>query len=67
MTTLVAIGWTASSDYLPDNPRCVLATDTEAHFIAVYQDGEWINAHTDEVIDSVITHWQELPEMPEDI
>jgi hypothetical protein len=62
---LVAMGWTAAADYLPDNPRAVLATDTEAHFIAIYMDGEWQNAHSDDPIDSHITHWMELPEVPE--
>lgn len=58
--------WTPAADFLPDNPRAVLATDMEAHYIAVYHDGTWWNAHTDEEIDSVITHWQELPEIPEE-
>lgn len=57
--------WTDAFDYLPDNCRCVLATDGESHFIACYENGEWSNAHTDDVIDSVIMHWMELPEIPE--
>jgi hypothetical protein len=31
----------------------------------VFESGAWHNAHLDEEIDSVITHWCELPE-PED-
>ena len=65
--------WIPADKELPGNPRCVLATDGECHFIAVYQafeDSEfvgaagWSNAHTGEEIDSVITHWMELPEVP---
>jgi hypothetical protein len=65
--------WIPADKELPGNPRCVLATDGEAHFIACYEmitpnpDGwcGWFNAHTSEEIDSVITHWMELPEVPE--
>ena len=63
--------WTPADKELPGNPRCVIATDGEAHFIAVYEgDGSgnpnwWVNAHTSDEIDSVITHWMELPEVPE--
>jgi hypothetical protein len=27
----------------------------------VFDKEQWFNAHTDEEIDSVITHWMELP------
>jgi len=57
--------WVPADKELPGNPRCVLATDLEAHFIAVWEDETWTNAHTSEPIDSVITHWMELPEVPE--
>lgn len=66
--------WIPADKELPGNPRCVLATDGEAHFIAVYQSEDhmefvevpgWSNAHTGDEIDSVITHWMELPEVPE--
>ena len=61
--------WIPAAKELPGNPRCVLATDGEAHFIACYEamcadPAGWSNAHTSEEIDSVITHWMELPEMP---
>ena len=56
--------WTPADRELPDNPRCVLATDLEAHFIATFEDGQWFNAHTSELIDSVVTNWMELPEIP---
>jgi hypothetical protein len=64
--------WIPADKELPGNARCVLATDGEAHFIACYDiitpnpDGwcGWFNAHTSEEIDSVITHWMELPEVP---
>jgi hypothetical protein len=57
--------WIPADKELPGNARCVLATDMEAHFIAVYFNDVWTNAHTSEEIDSVITHWMELPEVPE--
>ena len=62
--------WIPADKELPGNPRCVLATDMEAHFIAVYTPSRmaevcgWSNAHTGDEIDSVITHWMELPEVP---
>lgn len=65
MSDMVALGWQEAASWLPETPRCVLATDLECHFIAVFQDGKWFEAHSDEEIDSVITHWQELPEVPE--
>jgi hypothetical protein len=62
--------WIPADKELPGNPRCVLATDGECHFVACYEsphaddpDG-WIYAHTSDEIDSVITHWMELPEVP---
>ena len=62
--------WIPADKELPGNPRCVLATDGEAHFIACYEamcadPAGWSNAHTSEDIDSHITHWMELPEVPE--
>ena len=63
--------WIPADKELPGNPRCVLATDGECHFVAVYEIpsqgivySAWINAHTGDEIDSVITHWMELPEVP---
>ena len=57
--------WTPADKELPGNMRCVLATDMECHFIAIYEDEQWINAHTSDQIDSHITHWMELPEVPQ--
>lgn len=65
--------WIPADKELPGNQRCVLATDGECHFIACYEtngtdfhgkDCDWVNAHTSEAIDSYITHWMELPEVP---
>lgn len=63
--------WIPTDKELPGNPRCVLATDGECHFIAIYAPDDcmdivpgWSNAHTEESIDSVVTHWMELPEVP---
>jgi hypothetical protein len=55
-----------SSEFQPDRPICVLAWDGESHFIAVWEDCKWWNAHLDEEIDSVVTHWCHLPE-PEEV
>ena len=55
---------TPADKELPGNMRCVLATDIEAHFVAIYEDGAWVEAGTSEPIDSHITHWMELPEVP---
>jgi hypothetical protein len=64
--------WIPADKEVPSNPRCVLATDGEAHFIACWQSEwcedfkmGWSNAHTSEEIDSVVTYWMELPEVPE--
>ena len=57
--------WIPADKELPGNMRCVLATDIEAHFVAIYEDGTWVEAGTSEPIDSVITHWMELPEVAE--
>ena len=56
--------WIPADKELPGNMRCVLATDIEAHFVAIYEDGAWVEAGTSEPIDSHITHWMELPEVP---
>ncbi len=58
--------WIAALDHVPHTPRCVLATDGEAFFIAVYWNKQWTNAWTEEDIYSAttITHWMELPEVP---
>ena len=56
--------WIPADKELPGNPRCVLATDIEAHFVAIYEDGAWVEAGTSEPFDSHITHWMELPEVP---
>ena len=46
--------------------RCVLATDMEMHFIACFDGDEWAEVYTEEPIDSVITHWMPLPQIPEE-
>jgi hypothetical protein len=66
--------WIPAHKQLPGTPRCVLATDGEMVCVAVYESGKsmdydsilgWSNACTAEPIDSVVTHWMELPEVPE--
>jgi hypothetical protein len=57
--------WIPARNELPGNMRCVLATDMECHFIAIYEGDKWICATTSDEIDSYVTHWMELPEVPE--
>lgn len=65
---LVSVGWQAADTYLPDSPRVVLAFDGETTWTAIYQNGRWFNAQAeDEELDVHITHWQEMPEPPEEI
>lgn len=59
--------WTPERDFLPDDCRDVLATDGEGIFVAYLQSQVWKDKQTEEEIDSVITHWQELPELPEEV
>jgi hypothetical protein len=59
--------WVDASKWLPMDPHCVLATDLECHFIATFDGTEWSNAWLDEPIDSVVTHWMELPGIPDDV
>ena len=56
--------WIDASMWLPKGTHEVLATDLEGWFIACYQDGEWTDME-DVPFDSEITHWMELPEIPE--
>ena len=57
--------WTDASMWSPPDMRCVLATDMEAHFIACLEGGHWVEVYTEAPIESIITHWMELPEIPE--
>ena len=58
--------WIPCAEAMPDNARCVLATDNEGVFIGIrFASGEWEDAYREEPFDSVITHWMELPEVPE--
>jgi len=65
MSLKIHNNWQPASDWQPNNPRCVLAWDGDEHFVAVWEGGKWWNAHTDEQIDSFVTHWCELPEPEE--
>ena len=58
--------WTDAANCLPPDMRCVLATDMEMHFIACFDGDEWAEVYTEEPIDSVITHWMPLPQIPEE-
>jgi len=64
--------WIPVAAALPDSPRCVLCTDLEGTFIGCHyqeldEDGpQWIDTQTEDPFDSVITHWMELPPVPED-
>lgn len=56
--------WTAEQP--PNNARLVIATDLEGQFMAIYELGQWFNAETDEPFDSVITHWTERLQLPDE-
>jgi hypothetical protein len=58
--------WVDASKWLPQGPHEVLATDMEGRFLACLQGSEWWCPILDEPIDSVVTHWMELPELPEE-
>jgi hypothetical protein len=50
----------------PDSIRVVLATDGESVYVATFDTlNGWEDAHTVEPIDYHITHWCELPELPD--
>ncbi len=62
---VLAASWVDASKFLPMGPHEVLATDGEGWFIACLQGSEWWLHELDEPCDSEITHWMELPELPE--
>jgi hypothetical protein len=58
--------WIDAAKWLPQGPHEVLATDGEGWFIAYLCESEWWLHELDEPCDSQITHWMELPELPEE-
>jgi hypothetical protein len=58
--------WVDASKWLPQGPHEVLATDGESWFVACLQGSEWWLHELDEPCDSVVTHWMELPELPQE-
>ena len=69
--------WIPVADALPDSCRCVLCSDSECTYLGVYSRKEiiwtpadegtdgWQDAQTEQPFDSIITHWMELPPVPE--
>jgi len=57
--------WVDASKWLPQGPHEVLATDGEGSFIAFCNGEKWWLHELDEPCDSEVTHWMELPEIPE--
>ena len=57
--------WVDAEKWLPMGPHEVLATDGEGWFIACRQGSEWWLHELDEPCDSEVTHWMELPAIPE--
>lgn len=51
--------WVLCSHECPGSPRVVIATDGDGQWMAVYEDGRWINAETEAEFDSVILAWTE--------
>lgn len=62
--TVSTLHW--NSGAYPDTMRIVLVTDGENMYVATYTktDG-WEDAYTLEPIDYYITHWSEIPELPQ--
>jgi len=58
--------WISCEDDLPDDSREVLCTDLCGWFIGCYENNEWTCHATGYAFDSVITHWAELPALPEE-
>ncbi|MEP2777305.1 MAG: hypothetical protein ABJQ29_00510 [Luteolibacter sp.] len=58
--------WVDADKWLPHGAHEVLATDLEGRFLACWHSeiGQWLDMD-DEPFDSTITHWMELPELPE--
>lgn len=56
---------------LPNTPRIVIATDNDGTYMAVYEAdphlpaNTWNCAATGDEFDSIITHWMECPDPPE--
>lgn len=65
-TELVTVDWQSVNDCHPIPWKQVLATDLEDQRIAYWSGKFWIEAYSEHEIDSYITHWMELPELPED-
>ena len=55
--------WIPVEDALPTNPYEVLVTDGEGAWLGYYLGGTWYQDH--EPSDSVVTHWREIPELPQ--
>ena len=57
--------WVPTADVLSPGAHEVLCSDLEGIWIGTYNADEW--RHDDEPVDVVVTHWQELPELPEEV
>lgn len=55
--------WIEAEKWLPGT-MSVLATDLECIWIATYDGDVWRDAE-DEPIDSCVTHWMDLPDLPD--
>lgn len=57
--------WIPATKWLPLGPHHVLVSDYEIVTIGSWDGEGWID-YNDEPFDSVITHWMELPDHPDE-
>jgi len=57
--------WVDADKWLPMGPHEVLATDSENIFMAYWKESIWWLHELEEPCDSEVTHWMELPDLPE--
>lgn len=55
--------WVPADSLVPMGPHDVLCTDLEFIWVGIYENDEW--KRDDLPVDAVVTHWMELPELPE--
>lgn len=55
--------WVPAADLLPMGAHDVLCTDLEFIWVGAWEKDDWTRDGAP--VDSVVTHWMELPELPE--
>ena len=58
--------WIRVGDWLPEDTRTVLILDTKLDiFRGYWLIDEWLNAYSEKIEHTDITHWMPIPELPE--